>query len=71
MSNDKLFNVSKVYMLYCIINGWGVLMERREEPDRRYLDSITRLGQPVIHGEYYGFDQTADIINHDCHLSSP
>jgi hypothetical protein len=37
MSNDKLFNVSKAYMLHCSINGWCVLMERREEPDRRYL----------------------------------
>jgi hypothetical protein len=37
MSNDKLFNVSNAYMLHCGINGWDVLMERREEPDRRYL----------------------------------
>ena len=29
MSNDKLINVSKAYMLHCSINGWGVLMERR------------------------------------------
>ncbi len=40
MSNDKLLNVSKAYMLHCSIDGWGVLMERREEPDRRYLASI-------------------------------
>jgi len=33
MSNDKLFNISNSYMLHFSINGWGVLMERREEPD--------------------------------------
>ncbi len=26
-------------MIHCGINGWDVLMERREEPDRRYLDN--------------------------------
>jgi hypothetical protein len=28
MSNDKLYNVSKAYILHCIINGWEVLMEK-------------------------------------------
>ena len=42
MSNDKLLNVSNAYMLHCSIKGWGVLMERREEPDRRYLDNLLK-----------------------------
>jgi catechol-2,3-dioxygenase len=40
MSNDKLFNISNGYMPHCGINGWDVLMERREEPDRRYLANL-------------------------------
>jgi hypothetical protein len=37
MSSDNLFYISNGYMLHCSINGWGVMMEKREEPDRRYL----------------------------------
>ncbi len=37
MSNIKLFNISNGYRLHCGINERGVSMERKKEPDRRYL----------------------------------
>lgn len=37
MSNNKIIIVSKAYMLYPSINRKGILIERGEEPDRKYL----------------------------------
>ena len=37
MSNVNLFNISNAYILHCGINEWDVSMERKEEPDKRYL----------------------------------
>ncbi len=35
MSN--LFDILAGYMLHCGINEWGVSMEMKEAPDKRYL----------------------------------
>ena len=41
MSNDKLFTILNGYMLHYGIDSMDGLMERREEPDRRYLAKTT------------------------------
>jgi len=54
MANDKLFNISNSYMLHCGFDSMDGLMERREEPDRRYLANSTARSQFFqIHISYF------------------
>ena len=45
MSNDKLFYISNSYMLHCSINGWGVMMEKKDVLDYRNLAKTTTRNQ--------------------------
>jgi hypothetical protein len=37
MSNDKLCNISNIYISHCGIQEWYILLERRDGLDARFV----------------------------------
>jgi hypothetical protein len=48
MSNDKLYNISNIYMIYCGIDWWDRSLKLSDVVDYRFLTSISIRKQSIL-----------------------